>query len=336
MDRQEEKEIFKRDISIVDVAESKYNFKVDYRKCNARNLAEEKNIALTNGSDTIVVSRAEGTWKFWYLSPGSGHGDTRLGGNVLDFVQWQEGGRHVCNLGKARKILREYTGADHPAPVRTQEPKRTNNGEKNFPRVQRFIETRKHAHRSVYLEGRGISQETLNHPLFKNRVLEGFNGAIVFPHYAQHGACGYEIRGENLRMFTGQGVKGLWYSQVPKTLEKIVFTESPIEALSHFELYKPVNTAYFSPGGHWGDRAEELIKRVIQKYPEARVIAAFNHDDGGLAQSDRLEKHAQEVGRAVARELPPVHGQDWNNILKAAQLQTQDDLKKNYSRSLSR
>jgi len=322
---------FRTEISIVDVAERLYGFEIDFEKCTRGNVQREKNIVMKNGRDTILVSRDD-TWKFWDTARDkSSSGE--IGGDIFNFVQWQEGGREIFNLGKVRQKLRDFSGYAPAAPARAY---KKSDDEKDIPGVKKFISERNHAGTSSYLEGRGITSETLQNPLFKNRILKGFEGAVIFPHFNGEGACGYEVRSEKLKTFTKKGIKGLWYSQVPKQLDRIIFTESAIEALSHYQLKKPDNAAYFSPGGNWDpDTVGRLIEKVIQKYPTVEVVSAFNNDDGGDKHTRKLEEHASRVGRSLQHDRPPTRDQDWNERLNES-LQITGDLKKKAALRLGR
>lgn len=322
--RIDEAKRFRIEISILDVAERLYGFEIDYEKCTRGNVQRQKNIVMKNGRDTILVSR-EDTWKFWDTARDkSSHGE--IGGDIFNFVQWQEGGREIFNLGKVRQKLRSFIG-QHTSIV-SRQPKQETNDAKDFAFVRKFISERSHAETSSYLEGRGISQQTLQNPLFRNRVLKGFDGAVIFPHFDATGACGYEVRSIDLKSFTKKGSKGLWYSQIPLPTEQLIFVESAIEALSHYQLKQPKNAAYFSPGGNWSpDTVGTLIEKVMQKYPAAKIVSAFNNDKGGENHAQKLDEHASRIGRTTERDMPKTLGTDWNNDL-TARLVAPDDLKK--------
>lgn len=310
---------FKTDINLAEFA-TYYGFSIDFEKCTKANIQREKNIVLKNGRDTILVSR-DHTWKFWDTSRDK-LTHTDVGGDIISFVQWQKPG---LNIGQVRKVLRDYSGSTPPAPIqqtKTKEP------EKNISAVRTFISQRKPSQSSTYLEGRGITKETITHPLFNNRILAGFNGAVIFPHHDAAGLCGYEYRGPDIRGFSKEGIKGLWYSQIPKNLERIFFTESSIEALSHYQLNAPENVAYFSAGGNWTPETGQLIQRVMKKYGDAQIVAAFNNDNGGLTQTNKLELLAKEIGKIVYRELPKSKGHDWNQELVESLNFTNSDIKK--------
>lgn len=309
---------FKTDINLAEFAIS-YGFSIDFEKCTKANIQREKNIVLKNGRDTILVSR-DHTWKFWDTSRDKlTHKD--VGGDIISFVQWQKPG---LNIGEVRKVLRNYAGSTPPTPIQQE---KTKEPEKNIDAVRIFISQRKPSQSSAYLEGRGITKETITHPLFSNRILVGFNGAVIFPHYDASGLCGYEYRGPDIRGFSKEGIKGLWYSQIPKKLDRIIFTESSIEALSHFQFNAPENVAYFSAGGNWTPETGQLIQRVMKKYENVQIVAAFNNDNGGLSQTNKLELLAKEIGRVVVRELPKINGHDWNLTLVES-LQMDNHIKK--------
>lgn len=331
--RAAEIQMLKEKASILEAAERFYGFKINYEKCTKASVSREKNIVMTNGHDTILVSRdpATNTWKFWDTSRDK-MTNSDIGGDIINFVQWQE---PSLNLGHVRKKLRDLTGTTQYQPIR-QYSRPAHQEEKDFDYVKKFISDRRHATTSSYLESRGITRETLQHPLFKNRILKGFDGAVVFPHYNANGACGYEVRSETVRNFTKKGVKGLWYSQVPQQVNKIIFTESAIEALSHFQLKQPENTAYYSAGGNWDpDSVGSLMEKVMQKYPGATIVAAFNNDKGGQRQTEKLAEHANRVGRSVQVDVPGRAGLDWNDMLNES-LRLSDDLKKKTELSLAR
>lgn len=332
--REAEIEKFKMQINLIEFAE-RHGFEIDFEKCTTGSVHHAKNVVMKGGGDTILVSKdsASGVWLYWDTARDTAT-HSKVGGDIVDFVQWQKP-ELSRNIGKVRVVLREYMGTNH-API-TQSHTKKASPQKNFEYVRKFLDERQHAQTSSYLEGRGISKETLNNPLFSRRILKGFEGAVIFPHHNESGACGYEVRSDTIRLFTDKGVKGLWYSQIPVQVGKIVFTESSIEALSHFQLHQPKNTAYFSAGGNWNvETVGRLIEKVMHKYAGAEIVAAYNNDRGGHTQADKLEIHAHAVNRSVKREFPPLAGQDWNDLVRGVASEPGQDLKKKRTVSLSR
>ena len=77
------------------------------------------------------------------------------------------------------------------------------------------------------------------------------------------------------------------------------------------------------------------MEKVMQKYPGATIVAAFNNDKGGQRQTEKLAEHANRVGRSVQVDVPGRAGLDWNDMLNES-LRLSDDLKKKTELSLAR
>ena len=313
MDRDKELLRFKTDINLYEFAKSRYGFTVDIQKTGHNNLKKENNMFMSNGRDKLIMSN-KNPWMYWDVEERVGR-NGKIGGDIIAFVQWQED----CNIGKARKILREYLHGS-PAPTRTHHhnpPAASTNESKDLDKVRSTLKKLKPASQSDYLESRNITPETLNNPLFHGRVLMGYNKAMIFPHWNEEGICGFEFKDHEFSGFSKHGYKGLWYSQIPKKTEFLIFVESGIEALSHFQLHQPKNTAYFTPSGNWKKEVDDLIYKVVQKYHSAQIITAFNNDKGGQRQSDKIKKIIEPLDRQVIPTFPKILGGDWNDQLKA-------------------
>ena len=317
---QQELERFKTEINLFNLAQERYGFQVNYEKSTKRNVQNADNICMTNGSDKMIVSE-KGNWLYWDLSEQVGV-NNKIGGDVISFVQWQEGG---CNLGYVRKILRGYLSGNTTlknqklTPAKTTKKDRENpDTEKNLPLVINTLNKLKPATQSDYLESRNITPKTLNAPLFRDRVLLGYNNALIFPHWNENGLCGFEFKNAEFAGFSKHGYKGIWYSQIPKKLEQLIFVESSLEALSHYQKISPSNAAYFTASGNWTPKTGELIGKVMSKYPDTKIIAAFNNDKGGKKQVKKLTAIAETVGRdkSLLVSLPGQEGGDWNDSLK--------------------
>ena len=323
-DREAQAEIqrFKTDINLVEFAERTYGFQVRLDKCSKTNLARRYNIVMSNGVDHILVSQKQDSNEWVYAD--AGDIKAKVGGDIFKLIEWQEGKK----FGEAIKALRHYAGTQDYAPQTTINLTQDRGPDKDLDKIHKAIAHRKPVMESDYLENtRQIARETFTNPLFKDRVLKGYNGFIIFPHHNENGLVGYEYRGEGGKGFAKHGYKGLWFSRIPKVVEKMVFTESPIEALCHFEYHNnPINTLYLSAGGTWKEEVSHLIAKVINKHPDAEIIAAFNNDKGGQDQTQELQIIAHKAKRNIITQAPPREGQDWNNLL--AELKHSENLKK--------
>lgn len=317
---QNELERFKTEINLFNLAQDHYGFEVDYKKSTKRNVQEANNISMSNGTDRMILSE-KSTWLYWDTSEQTGV-NNKIGGDVINFIQWQESG---CNLGRVRKILRSYLSDTTPQnTVKKTQPEsapkeaESQSSDKNIPLVIKTLNKLKPATQSDYLESRGVTAETLNAPLFRDRVLRGYNKALIFPHWNEGGLCGFEFKTTDFAGFSRHGYKGLWYSQIPKSLTQIIFVESSLEALSHYQQFKPTGAAYFTASGNWTPETGELIGKVISKYPNTKIVAAFNNDKGGKRQTEKLTAIAQTVGRSssLISSPPKEIGSDWNDSLE--------------------
>lgn len=111
-------------------------------------------------------------------------------------------------------------------------------------------------HQYQYLEKRGISKDVLEHPLFAGTVLNLHKGSftnIAFPYYDTNGMLiGAEERNQNFKAHTQDSRRSssAWHSNPPAIIRDVIVTESVIDALSHYQLFRPQHALYFSTGGN--------------------------------------------------------------------------------------
>ncbi|OLY95716.1 Protein of unknown function [Cnuella takakiae] len=161
-------------------------------------------------------------------------------------------------------------------------------------------------HDTSYLEGRGIRKDLLKHPLFAGTVLNLHRGTFVniaFPYNDLQGALiGAEERNYNYKAHTQASRRSsAWHSNPPESLEKVVVTESAIDALSHYQLFKPQNTLYFSTGGNLSQDQVHYMTSYVQSLPNAHLVQyqlGFDRDKEG-------SKLALRFLLAVTNSLPP-------------------------------
>ncbi|MBO3273119.1 biofilm formation regulator BssR [Hymenobacter defluvii] len=146
-----------------------------------------------------------------------------------------------------------------------------------------------------YLNCRGISNETLQNPLFentvRNHVHEGIgkndkpykfvNTAFLQSH--KNNIVGLEIKAQG---FMGQAANSLnsaawWLSNNTPRTNSLIVTESGIDSLSHYQLKKPENTMYASGSGELTDNKIFELKRVIQDKGIKNVKLGFDNDEQG-------------------------------------------------------
>jgi hypothetical protein len=296
--RKDELDRFKRDINLEGVA-AHYGFERDDKRSTSHS------VSMDRGGERIVISLSPvGHWQ--YFSPTHDHK-----GTVIDFVQHMD----RLNLGEVRKQLRQWLSMPLPVPA----SKKVSKAEKDRGAVAQYIKRFKAAVSSDYLASRGISAETLNAEAFRGKILAGYNGAVIFPHWDEHGVCGYEVKGPGVTLFAEKGFKSLWVSNVPLNPRQLIVSESGIDALSYHQVNRPKRAVYLAVSGDWSPEVGQRMVRIIRKLGVGQVIGAFDNDEGGERHAKRLRELTDSLGVEMHKNFPPVQGYDWNKYLQEGQ-----------------
>lgn len=256
--------------------------------------------------DKIVIARHEGgAWVYFSVRDGSDNG------TVIDFLQHRDGG----SLGEVRKILRAWSGSARPpvpeiAFVRDLFPV-----SRDRAAVMAAWERARATLVLPYLTGRGLGPEVLSLPIFAGCLRVDERGNALFPHYDREGLCGFEIKNRDFTGFAAGGVKGLWYSKARPMDNRLVLTESAIDAMSFHVLQGDDRTRYMSTGGSLNPQQPALLRGAMEKMPPGGlVLLAFDADEGGEKLTEEVRAFAPS-GRELRRVVPE-GGKDWNQVLK--------------------
>ncbi len=297
-----ELEQFKTGINLSEFAASRA-YALDRRE-SSRNSA----IMRHPDGDKIVIAKNEASGDWIYFSVR----DDADNGTIIDFLQHRGGG----SLGEVRKVLRAWLGSPRPAGV--QLPLFARDlvpVSRDRASVMAEWERARLCTALPYLTGRGLGPDVLMLPRFAWRVRVDRQNRALFPHHDKTGLCGYEWKGEEFTGFAPGGTKGLWFSAARPADNRLVLTESAIDAYSFQVLHGGDSSRYMSTGGALNSHQPALLRGAMEKMPEGAVILlGFDNDAGG-------KKLAQEVaalvplGREVRRMVPDV-GKDWNEMLK--------------------
>lgn len=286
---------FKDQIPIVPLATSRYGYDVTDQ---ARNGSWHK---LEKAGEVLIVSKKDGRDVFMNA------GDTKDSGSVVDFVKTRDG----LNLGQVRQQLRQYLGeggpeqdrqllAQRPEPSRTRQPERGPEAtlpddpqERREELLKRTLGVQPALTDRSYLKERGLSDDTINAPAFQGRVFTGQNGPhknTVFPLINENGYSSYEERNHNFKSQMPGPRDGIWVSHPTQgkgtAVERIVVGESPIDAMSKYQLEQPggsgPNTMYMSSSGTMSQRQVELMQKVIDRQQPQNVVLANDNDAAGV------------------------------------------------------
>lgn len=156
-----------------------------------------------------------------------------------------------------------------------------------------------------YLLQRGISKNTLAafQAVIKN-VKSGPTNSfdnIAFPYFDKVGnIVGFEVRNKRFKKMEPGSNRSIavWHSKVPTNhLEKVILTESPIDALSYFQLkgkeYPVQNTLYVAFGGSVAkgqlDTVQAIVSGNSKKKNDIVFVSAVDNDKQGRAYTERFK-----------------------------------------------
>lgn len=294
----DELERFKREINLTEFAAAK-GYRIDRRESSRGSVV----MRLATNDDKIIIARRGEHWTYFSVR------DPADNGTVVDFVQH----RTRSNLGEIRKELRAWTGAERPAvPIEDYVPT-LSSPERDREAVRKLFDEARADTNSSYLNSRGIRPETLSSHRFRDTFRIDSRGNVLFPHFDREGLSGFESKNYQWTAFSAGGTKALWSSRTGSEDNRLVLTESAIDAISYYQLRPNDRTRYASTAGSWNDHQPDLIQSTIAGMPsESVVVLAFDADDGGDRLATAVEKIA---GKARChRDRPP--SKDWNDVLK--------------------
>lgn len=258
-----------------------------------------------NGDKLVIARQEGGIWVYFSVRDG---GDN---GTVIDFAQHRDGG----TLGEVRKTLRAWSGSMRPPVPEVTFVRDLFPVTRDRAAVMAAWERAGPTLVNPYLSSRGLGPEVLGLPIFAGGVRIDGRGNALFPHYDREGLCGFEIKNQGFTGFAAGGTKGLWYSKARPTDDRLVLTESAIDAMSFHVLEGDGTTRYMSTGGSLNPQQPALLRSAMEKLPPGGVVClAFDADEGGEKLTAEVKAFAPS-GRDVRRVLPE-GGKDWNQVLK--------------------
>lgn len=306
-------ESFKTSINLVEYA-SFEGYDVDKKESSRSSIVMRR--ASTN--DKIIITRGHDShWIYFSVRDDSDNG------SIIDFVQH----RKAFSLGHVRQELMPWIDSEpsnRPKPVIAFSAPDIRPATKNRLKIIQAVSLMDDIQSHDYLEKeRGISAAVLISPRFTEKIKVDRQARfqnVIFPHHDRDGLCGYEIKNRGFTGFASGGTKGLWFSNIFKTDNKLVITETAIDGLSFHCLNPDEHTRYCSVGGSLNDSQPALITGAVAKIPEgSEIIIATDADTPGRILADKINELAEAAGRGdqidIERHEPPEEGQDWNNQL---------------------
>jgi hypothetical protein len=313
----------KFEINLVDYAE-RQGYQVNKQKSTATDVILQKNVGQEN-LDTIGVRYYPETgYKYWTAMDSSDRG------SLLDF----EKNKNHLDLSSAagkRELYQkidEFLGnpSTHQAvnvkaiSKKAETEKRLTDRELN---LLPLTDTR-------YLEGRGITEKTYRSPEFHYQV---YNEKVRLNDGKTYTNTVFPIRNEEILLAKirrndeelgyrgGQFNKiqekrenGIHTSNFPKQqLDKLYLIESPIDAMSYFELKyaeirsKNLQVAFISTVGNPSNSAYNTIQKFINASEPKQIISLMDNDRAGKAFTinllGRLSKPENDLSNNIKAEI---------------------------------
>lgn len=260
--------------------------------------------------DKIIIARAvDGHWTYFSVR------DATDRGSIIDFLQK----RHGLNLGEVRTELRPWIGAQKPQVSQDLYQTTVQPIQKSREGVFQSYARMKELEDPLYLYERGIKPDTIADPRFKGMIRQDARRNVIFPHYDREGLSGYEMKNRGFTGFASGGQKAVWHSQVKASDNKLVLTESAIDALSYHQLHGDINTRYMSLAGQLSDhQRENILPSALSKMQAGSTIyLAFDNDVSGDTFAKAISDMAPD--HVSTKRVVPDFGKDWNEFLQKAE-----------------
>jgi hypothetical protein len=289
-----ELEQFKSEVNLVDLA-AWYGYEL-IRKESSRASAV---MAHPDGDKVVIATAPDGHGIFFSVRK------DRCSGSVVDFVMHRES----ASLGVARLVLRRFMGIGTPQSQVRFKPEVIT---ATMPALYaQWLRMNPYPPAPGYLEYRGLASSTI--AAFSDRIRIDGRGNVVFRHDDLHSLCGWELKNRGFTGFSGGGRKALFAARIGiaarASVPLVVISESAIDVMSYYQL-KPLPGAYLSFAGAIAAGQQELLAWIVNRYPEAQVIAATDNDVPG----ERYASQLCQIRAGVVRDCPPI-GKDWNDTL---------------------
>lgn len=257
--------------------------------------------------DKIIISKKGANWVYFSV-----HDDTD-NGTILDFIEKRTG----QNLSEIGEELAAWSGGSAATTYTAPEiHEQTHDPE----RIKWIYQWLKPIGTHPYLtETRKIPLFILRHHRFRGQIFEDRYGNAVFAHRNTAGLCGLELKNHDKGVFLGGSEKALWLGNIEAGDRVLTLAEAPIDALSHFTLFRPQHTAYGAVSGSIREKQLDYLLQVIQKMPQLEtIILAVDHDEGGEKIACKIENYLKGIFTGeIIRHIPEVKGMDWNDVLKS-------------------
>lgn len=223
--------------------------------------------------------------------------DDRDKGNIVNFVINRLDGyintapKTNVEYAKAAAVLSEYLNLPQEKRKVINTP--TLNPKKQLPFVYELYKPTG-ASDTSYLEGRGITPETINNLLFKGRIINcqayDFNNEknygdikVGFPTFKRGKIVGLDMHSSSEKRFApgSKKAESFWSCNYAAKQTNVVYAESPIDLLSYHQLKGTENNFYLSSNGTLTDQQVTMLMEMMDKKVFKTITSAMDNDFTG-------------------------------------------------------
>jgi len=276
---------------------------IDYLESKGEDFIKQGKYYRHSEHDSLIINE-NGKW-FWNSRNEGGFGAISFARTFYDY-SFQNAVRDVNGQGITQTINKENEQINKPFEYPIQYEKETQNNALNYLSNER-----------------GISEETINNLIKADLIAEDKKDNCVFKWKDRetNEIVGADRQGtremEDGRYFkqivSGSQADGGFQFDVGKP-ENLILFESPIDAISYYDLHKSTNTRYKSMSGLKDRTAATSVKNLVKEVQENgrdfnKIIVAVDNDEAGnkfankwVNMSNNSERHAPK-------------NKDWNKDL---------------------
>lgn len=304
----------RREVNLIDYAISQQGYCFNKAKSCQRYAVLDQG----RGTDKLIIPTRPNKQGYWTYKSSSNDKDS---GTIVDFMLNRGYSfKQICQLSSmhvsTRALLQEQQ-RQLPEPITNQRLQ----AELAQQRLDRF----KVGLGKSYLEQRGLSASTYQglvgvktneraalFGLYEEVSIQGEGRLCSTLHYK------LAADGSSRKYFQTRLPRGLAVFRPAQGLKAIVITESPIDALSHKQLYAGVDILYLSTCGSLSAKLAASLAVVCKQAQEQRIALqlCFDRDEAGRQLASKLEELASQQGLRCQVQYPRV-GKDWNEQLQA-------------------
>lgn len=295
---------------------------------------------MSNGTHTIVIKRnAQNQYTYWDV-----HSDNVRGRTILDMMQeylFETTGKQPT-LREVGEILQNYINTNQ---IITPENSRYDVGNTSMSTDELTMYLKQLLpYKGNYLQKRGISEESIDSPVFKDVFLirEVKNKNTIYRNicvkmYNDKGVQAISQRNETFKGIIGGKFNCLATSNHDKSrpIDILYVGESIIDCISHYQLCHKdtsLNLVYVSTEGTLTEGQMQLLRIIISKNEVKSLRTIFDNDKQGYkytlwldnnlrGMQHDVEQMDSEVLKNTAYQVQNTefpHKKDWNDDLKAA------------------